>query len=64
MRRLARLSDREVETLVRELRDGDELALGVLDEVDYDSLVRIRIAVHGYALRDLLHARLVAESNL
>lgn len=61
-RKLQRLTDHEIETLVPVLKRSAE-AHRVLDLVDYDSLVRIRIAVTGQARREQLHGELRARES-
>ena len=59
-RRLVRLTDAEVQQCARELRAGP-CDLRTLNLFDYDSLVRIRVAVQRTAWRDNRHAKALAE---
>lgn len=61
-RRLQHLTDREIETLVAVLRRNAD-AHRVLDLIDYDSLVRVRIAVTGMARREQIHAEARAQES-
>lgn len=64
-RRLVRLSDEEVESVVRELRhfSPNPWALAFLAAADYDSLVRVRKAVSGNARREQIHAQLRPQES-